>query len=110
MSQAKEMREQRCKLVADARKIMDSAETLDAEQRSTVDEMLNDSDTLKADIDRGEALEAEERAITATAGKQSELAISEPIVAEEARGVATESYRSAFMQFLRGGKSSLSNA
>ena len=110
MSQAKEMREQRCKLVADARKIMDSAETLDAEQRSTVDEMLNDSDTLKADIDRVEALEAEERQIKATVGKQSELAIAEPTVAEEARGVASEAYRSAFMQFLRGGKSSLSNA
>jgi len=110
MSQSKEMREQRCKLVADARKIMDSAETLDAEQRSQVDTMLNDSDTLKADIDRVEALEAEERQIKATAGKQSELAIAEPTVAEEVRGVATEAYRSAFMQFLRGGKSSLSNA
>jgi len=110
MSQTKEMREQRCKLVADARKIMDSAETLDAEQRSTVDAMLNDSDTLKTDIDRVEALEAEERQIKATAGKQSELAVAEPTVDEESRGVASEAYRSAFMQFIRGGKSSLSNA
>jgi len=110
MSQAKEMREQRCKLVADARKIMDSAETLDAEQRSTVDAMLNDSDTLKADIDRVEAIAAEERQIKETAGKQSELAIAEPTIKEEARGVATAAYRSAFMQFLRGGKSSLSHA
>ena len=37
MSQTKEMREQRCKLIADAREIMDSTETLDAEQRSAVD-------------------------------------------------------------------------
>jgi len=50
MSQSKEMREQRCKLIADAREIMDSTETLDAEQRSAVDAMLNDSDTLKKDI------------------------------------------------------------
>ena len=61
MSQTKEMREQRCKLIADAREIMDSTETLDAEQRSQVDAMLNDSDTLKADIDRIEAIDAEER-------------------------------------------------
>jgi len=110
MSQAKEMREQRCKLIADARTIMDSTETLDAEQRSAVDAMLNDSDTLKADIDRIEAIESEERQIKATAGKKSELAISEPTVAEEARGVASESYRSAFMNYLRGGKSCLSHA
>jgi len=110
MSQAKEMREQRCKLVADARKIMDSAETLDAEQRSTVDAMLNDSDTLKADIDRVEALDAEERQIKETAGKQSELAIAEPIVAEEERGVKSQSYRTAFMNYLRSGKGALSHA
>jgi len=70
MSQAKEMREQRCKLIADARTIMDSTETLDAEQRSAVDAMLNDSDTLKADIDRIEAIESEERQIKATAGSE----------------------------------------
>ena len=46
------MREQRCKLIADARNIMDASETLDAEQRSQVDAMLNDADTLKLDIDR----------------------------------------------------------
>ena len=109
MSQAKDMREQRCKLVADARKIMDSAETLDAEQRSTVDAMLNDSDTLKTDIDRVEAIEAEERALKASAGKVAELSLAE-VAPQEERGVASEAYRSAFMQFIRGGKSSLSNA
>ena len=110
MSQTKEMREERCKLIADAREIMDSTETLDAEQRSQVDAMLNDSDTLKADIDRIEAIDAEERAITATAGKQSELAISEPIVEERVTGGKSKEYRDAFWTYLRNGKAGMSDA
>ena len=39
MSQIQDMREQRCKLVADARQIMDNNSQLDAEQRSQVDAM-----------------------------------------------------------------------
>ena len=110
MSQAKEMREQRCKLVADARKIMDSAETLDAEQRSAVDAILNDSDTLKADIDRVEAIESEERRLKESAGKVAELSLAEPTVEERATGINSKEYRDAFWNYLRHGKSAMSNA
>ena len=109
MSQSKEMREQRCKLVADARAIMDSTETLDAEQRQQVDTMLNDSDLLKKDIDRIEAIDAQERALKDSAGKSVELALAEP--QEEVRsGVESEEYRDAFMKYLRKGNSKMSSA
>ena len=109
MSQAQDMREQRCKLVADARKIMDSAETLDAEQRSQVDTMLNDSDTLKADIDRVEALDAEERLLKASAGKVAELALAETAPQEErATGIKSKEYRDAFWRYICDGKDGLS--
>ena len=109
MSQAKEMREQRCKLVADARKIMDSAETLDAEQRQQVDTMLNDSDTLKADIDRVESIEAEERKLKESAGKVAELALAETAPQEErATGIKSKEYRDAFWRYICDGKDGLS--
>ena len=110
MSQTKEMREERCKLIADAREIMDSTETLDAEQRSQVDAMLNDSDTLKADIDRIEAIDAEERKLKESAGKVAELTLAEPIVEERATGVKSKEYRDAFWTYLRNGKAGMSDA
>ena len=88
MSKSQDLREQRCKLIADARTVMDSADVLDAEQRSQVDAMLNDADTLKQDIDRMEAIEAEERQLTASAGKVADIAVSKaekPLVNADSR-------------------------
>ena len=110
MSQTKEMRELRCKLIADARTIMDSTETLDAEQRSAVDAMLNDSDTLKKDIDRIEAIDAEERKLKESAGKVAELSLAEPTVEERATGINSKEYRDAFMSYVRNGNSGMSHA
>ena len=90
MNKSQELREQRCKLIADARVVMDSAETLDAEQRSQVDAMLNDADTLKQDIDRMEAIEAEERQLTASAGKVADIAVSKAEERKEDKGLAQE--------------------
>ena len=104
MSQSKEMREQRCKLIADARGIMDSADTLDTEQRSQVDTMLTDADGLKKDIDRIEAIEAEERQLTASAGKVADLAVAQTEEQKEDTGLA---YRNAFMKYIRKGKSAM---
>jgi HK97 family phage major capsid protein len=101
------MREQRCKLVADARSIMDSNSTLDAEQRSQVDTMLNDADVLKSDIDRLEAIQNEERHLKASAGKQSEMVVSKPEIREEPKGISSAEYHDAFMKYLRGGKHAL---
>ena len=111
LGQAKELREQRCKLIADARAIMDSAETLDAEQRQQVDTMLSDSDELKKDIDRVESLMAEERAIKESVGKATEMALSEPVQQEErATGVKSKEYRDAFWNYLLHGKAVMSDA
>lgn len=103
MSNSQDLREQRCKLIADARKVMDSAETLDAEQRSQVDAMLNDADTLKKDIDRVEAIEAEERQLTASSGKVVDIEVK----TEERNEGSDVEYRNAFMKYLRKGKSAL---
>ena len=101
---SQEMREQRCKLIADARQVMDSCETLDAEQRSQVDAMLNDADALKKDIDRVEAIEAEERQLKASTGKVADLEVVSTTIEKEDKG---EAYRNAFMKYIRNGKSSL---
>tara|TARA_R110000851_G_scaffold97905_1_gene211928 strand:+ start:9389 stop:10576 length:1188 start_codon:yes stop_codon:yes gene_type:complete len=105
MSQSKEMREQRCKLIADARTVMDSTETLDTEQRSKVDSMLNDADNLKKDIDRIELIESEERAMKASSGKVSDLAIANI----ENTNEDGSAYRNAFMKYVQKGKSHLFN-
>ena len=113
MSKSQEMREQRCKLIADARNIMDASETLDAEQRSQVDAMLNDADTLKLDIDRIEALEKEERELKASAGKEVrelEVAPQQKVEERKATGRDSEAYRNAFESYLRKGKHGMTNA
>ena len=104
MSKSQEMREQRCKLIADARQVMDSVETLDAEQRSQVDTMLNEADLLKQDIDRLETLESEERKLTASAGKVADIAVAKAEERNEDKGLA---YHNAFMKYIRNGKSAL---
>ena len=99
------MREQRCKLIADARNIMDSADTLETEQRSQVDAMLNDADQIKLDVDRLEAIEAEERSLKASAGREASLEVSE---APEVRLTDTGmEYRNAFLKYIRKGAGSL---
>ena len=111
MSQSQNMREARCKLIADARTVMDSAEVLDAEQRSHVDTMLNDADTLKKDIDRIEAIEKEERELKTSTGKVAELEVAPQRIEErQATGRNTEAYSKAFESYLRKGTRGMNNA
>jgi len=56
---SKQLREQRAKLVADARALV-SGEAPTAEQKAKFDEMMGQVDAMKADIDRLERLEREE--------------------------------------------------
>lgn len=60
LSKARELREQRMKLVKDAHALLDKNE-ITAEDRSNFDKMMADADVLKADIDRFEKVEAEVR-------------------------------------------------
>lgn len=111
MSQSQNMREQRCKLIADARKVMDSAEVLDAEQRTQVDTMLNDAETLKKDIDRIEAIEKEERELKTSTGKVAELEVTPQRVEERKEtGRGSDEYRNAFGKYLRKGVRGMSHA
>lgn len=105
------MREQRCKLIADARTIMDANETLDAEQRSQVDAMLNDADTLKLDIDRFEAIEKEERELKTSAGKEvREIEVAQKVEERKSKGIDSEEYRNAFDKYIRKGKHGMTHS
>ena len=106
--ESQDLREQRCKLIADARTLMDSTETLDAEQRSQVDTMLNDADNLKKDIDRVELIESEERSMKASAGRIADFEVAKPEERKQESGVASQQYHDAFMKYVRKGKQSLS--
>jgi HK97 family phage major capsid protein len=61
MLKSKELRESRAKLIADARQILEKKE-LTAEDRTKYDQIMADADAQKADIDRYERVEAEDRA------------------------------------------------
>jgi HK97 family phage major capsid protein len=83
-----ELRQNRAKIVADARAIAKKAEDekreMTAEERSNFDKALNDSHALKADIERHEALEAEERSLQGSAGRQ--VPPGDPNPAEQRNG------------------------
>jgi len=107
MSNLQEWRTQRAKLIADAREIMDGSDTLNAEQRESVDAMLNDADNLRKDIDRAEAVEAEERSMKVATDRKT--SIETPEVKEQRAAVTTASdeYRDAFDNYLRYGRTRL---
>ena len=104
MSNVKQLREQRANLIAEARKVMDGNEALDAEQRTSVDAMLSDADELRKDIARFEAIEADEKDMKASTDRRTEL--SEPQVQEERTELSVDSneYRKAFLSYIRSGR------
>lgn len=74
LSKAREMREQRAKLVADAQALLNGEIT--AEVRAQFDKMMNDADVLKADIDRIEKAEqqsAETRSAAVTRPPENQI-------------------------------------
>lgn len=74
------MREKRAKLVADARAIYEKASTESreptAEETRSFDAFMSEADTVKANIDRLEKLENEERALEASNGRRTSTLIT----------------------------------
>lgn len=107
MSNRKEMREQRANLIAEARKIMDAGETLDAEQRTSVDAMLNDADEIRKDVERLDAIDAEERAMRNATDRATKLETPKAVEAREELTTGSKEYREAFDNYMRYGRSRL---
>jgi HK97 family phage major capsid protein len=72
----KELREKRLKIVTEARKLIDKAgaekRSMTAEENGQFDSAMTEADVLKAQIDRLEQLEGEERQINASAGRKTD--------------------------------------
>lgn len=107
-----ELREQRAKLIADARAIYAEAEKAKreptAEERGNFDKLLAAADERKSEYERLERLEAAEAELTETRGRQTDP--NDPAAkpgqkTERTDRRGTEEYRSAFGQFLIGGVS-----
>jgi HK97 family phage major capsid protein len=113
----KELRAQRAKLVADARKLVDLAgvekRSMSAEENTTFDTMMGDADKLEERISGLEKLEAKEKDLAESRGRQTDP----PEPGRQPGGSeakverrATEEYRSMYDTFLRGGFSSFGPA
>lgn len=107
------MRAARAKLVADARKLLDTAKgenrAMNAEERSQWDKMMADVDSLKDRIDREERLASLE-------GEPAPASRSEPVTPRPGESRAelrrrerrsSPAYRAAFAAYLVGGASSI---
>jgi len=105
MLQSEKLREARAKLIADARTVIDSADTLDAEQRQQVDTMLTDADDVRKDIKRVEAIEAEECDLREASDRRSKLETPKvsQIIDDEPLTTSSPAYRGAFDAYLRKG-------
>mgnify|MGYP004449033819 CR=1 FL=1 len=106
-----ELYEKRASLIADARSILDAADAegreLTSEQREQVDNMLDDSDAIKADVDQRIRLQKCGEMLEEVEARKSALAIAQPQKKEGARGIRSEEYSNAFWQYLRDGELSL---
>lgn len=107
MKKILEMRRKAAKLVADARKLLDSSEKLTEEQTATYDTMIADVMELKGSIDR------EERTLTLEKEmEESREEAERPEVGGEgedenrAYGAGSKAYRKDFANFLRTGSMS----
>ncbi|MGE3932366.1 MAG: phage major capsid protein [Rhodospirillaceae bacterium] len=109
-AESKTLREKRAKIVVDARAILDAAETekreLTTEERANFDTAMAAAETLKADIERVERLEAEERAGAASRGPQT-VADQRPgqggDAAREVAAAEREARSRAINEFMRHG-------
>lgn len=105
-----ELREKRAALVAQARQIVDKADTekrgLTTEEQQQYDRMMADVDTIKADIDREERLASVEKEMAAPAGPSTRNAPgAAPGEVRDAKGVtANPEYRAAFLHLIRNGQ------
>lgn len=122
---ASELRVQRAKLVADARAILNTAETAkrepSAEERGQFDTMMADCDKLAGDIERLERLETEERTLAESQGRRTEPGQPGRRPDGELRGAPVEQksdarprdtaeYRAAYGKYVQHGPRGLSDA
>ncbi len=104
---SKQLREQRAKLVADARAMYDNVKTgeaMSAEDTAKFDEIMAAADKLKVDIDRIERLEASEDHL---GQRQERRAGRETMSEDEAEALAALEER-AFNHYLRNGLAGMS--
>lgn len=105
----KELRNKRGKLVADARTLLDRAETekrdLTAEEQKQWDTMIGDQDRIGKDIEREERQLELDRKMAEDAARSKETKSESREDRKSLRG--SEEYRAAFQQLLRGGEKSL---
>jgi HK97 family phage major capsid protein len=100
---SKKLREQRAKLIADARKILETPE-LTAEHRSQHDKIMADADALMADITRFEKVETEERSLATSVETSEETDAAAETREKETR---TKKYAAAFRKMLQFGDTEL---
>jgi len=111
----KQLRDQRGKLVADARAILDKAEAetraLTAEEDAKYKELFAKQDETRAAIEREEQLAEAERQAAAQALRDKDAGKKKDDGAGEQRAGprGTEEYRAAFGKFLLGGRSALTD-
>jgi HK97 family phage major capsid protein len=106
-----ELRQQRAKLIAEARSVLDAADKENreptAEERGRFDAMMADAGKLQNDYERIEKLEAAERSITETRGRQTDPDEPGRKPGEDRRGEGRRSsaeYRSAYESYLAVGQ------
>ena len=113
MSNTQNWREQRAALVHDTRRIMEQAEAdgreLSGEEREQIDRTMDQVDSLRKDIERSEAAEAEMRDIEAATDRKSEMRLAEKPEQREAKptGIGSPDYRNAFDSYIRRGRMGL---
>jgi len=112
MSRLNDLREERAKLIAEARAILNLATEkapLTAEQEGRADEMYDAADALKDKIDREERAEAAEKSLEKIDARKVEPGKPEdPEVRAERIGTDSAEYRKAFDSYLRKGSLLLS--
>jgi HK97 family phage major capsid protein len=105
----REMRDKRSKAIADARSILDKAETekraLSTEEETRYNAFFNESEGLKKSIERSEQLAEAERSLAA--GNPSPVAPATPAPSARTSPRGTEEYRSAFARFITFGERGL---
>lgn len=109
----KELRDQRGKVVADARAILDKAETekraVTAAEDVTYKELFAKQEEIRAAIEREEQLAEAERQAAEQTLRNKENKTTPPKEGEERAGPrGTDEYRAAFSKFLRGGRGACS--
>lgn len=112
MSKLKELRDERGKLVHDARKLVELAETekraMTAEEESRYNEMFSKQEKLRTQIEREEKLVEAERSAAEQALRNKD---PDKLTSPESRGRRdTDEYRNAFNRALINGPRSLSDA